>query len=124
MSNINQFLLIEAIVKATGGLFLVLVPGLTIRFLGLPRSGTNFWPRLLGAVLLGLAMAAVLEGTLRAQGGLGLAGSIAINLCVAIILGSSLILGKTAPTRRGRLILWLLLILLTLSSLAELAFAT
>jgi len=124
VSQINQLLFVEAVFKAVGGVFLVLVPGLTIGFFGLPRSDGNFWPRMLGALLLGLGLASLLQGTLRAQGGLGLTGSIAVNLTVTAVLGSLLILGKTTPTRRGRFTLWCLMIVLTLLSLAELAFAS
>ncbi len=110
--------------KGLGGVLLILAPGLTIKFFGLPNSDGNFWPRLLGAVLFGLAMASMLQGTLRAQGGLGLTGSITVNLVAVAVLGSILILGPATPTKRGRFTLWCLMILLALLSLAELAFAS
>ncbi len=110
--------------KGFAGALLILAPGLTIKLIGLPKSDGNFWPRMLGALLLGLAIASLLQGTLRAQGGLGLTGSIAVNLTVTAVLGSLLILGPATPTKRGRLALWCLMILLTLLSLAELAFAS
>ena len=124
MSNINQLLFAEAVLKCAGGFILVLMPGLAIRFLGLPKAATNFWPRMLGAVLLGLAIATLIEGSLRASTGLGLAGSIAINLSTVAVLGSMLILGSVTSTKRGRIVLWCLIIMLTVLSLAELAFAT
>jgi len=40
--------------------------------LGLPRTETGFWPRLLGALLIGLAGATFLEGSSPGSRGLGL----------------------------------------------------
>lgn len=123
MSEINQLLFLEAVLKGAAGIILVLLPGVAIKALGLAQTPTYFWPRMLGAVLLGMSVASVLEGSLRAKAGLGLSGSIAINLAAIFVLGSHLILARTAPTKRGRLTLWLLVIVLAALSLAEFAFA-
>gem|GEM_PF-796907 len=120
MSSVNQLLFAEAMLKGSAGLLLILIPGLTIKLLGLPRTANRFWPRMLGAILIGLAIASLLEGSLQAKSGLGLAGSIAINLSGIAVLGSLLILGRTTTAKRGRLVLWLVvagLIVLACSNL-------
>lgn len=123
MSNINQLLFAETILKGSAGLLLILIPGLTIKALGLPQAASRFWPRMLGALLIGLALASLAEGSLQAKSGLGLAGSIIINLSGIAVLGALLILGRTsATTRRGRLVLWSLVLALIFLTLLEFAY--
>lgn len=119
----QQLLWIEACLKLAGGLALVIAPHTLARLVGLPASGHRFWPRLLGAVLLGLAVASLIEGRSPGSGGLGLAGSIAVNLAGAAMIAALLILGRAADTRRGRLLLALVAALLVLLSLIEIAAA-
>ena len=56
--------------------------------LGVPKPNSNFYPMLLGAVILGIGIALLLEryGFSKNIRGLGLGGAIAINLCGAIVL--------------------------------------
>lgn len=109
----------EVAVKAVAGLLLFVAPITLSRLAGFARTESGFWPRLAGALLAGIAMA-VFAGLAfpAAHGGLGPAGLIAINLCGAVALIGPLILGKAAPTRRGRLF-----ILATALTLLTLAFA-
>jgi hypothetical protein len=93
---------------------------MTLRLLGLPRPDTGFWPRLLGAVLIGLAAAMFLEGTARGHG-LGLAGVIVINLCGGAMLASLLVLDHGPASRRGRLVVWGVVSTLVLLSVIEIA---
>ena len=88
----QQFLWIEACLKLAGGLALVTAPRVLAQLLGLPSADDRFWPRLLGAVLIGLAAASLIESRSPGAGGLGLAGSIAINLAGAAMIGALLIL--------------------------------
>ena len=118
----EQLLWIEACLKLAGGLALTVAPRTLARLLGLPSADQPFWPRLLGALLIGLAAASLLEA--RMQGGLGLAGSIAVNLAGAAMIGALLILGRAGNTRRGRLLLWLIAGALIVLGLVEIAHAS
>ena len=87
----QQLLWLETLLKLVPGILLALAPLTTLRLLGLPRPDTGFWPRLCGAMLVGLAGALFLEGTSRGHG-LGLAGTIVINLCGGAVLATLLVL--------------------------------
>ena len=99
----QQLLWFEVILKAAAGGTLLLIPLTAIRIAGLQRPETGFWPRLLGAVVLGIAAAVFI--TLQypdARGGLGPAGLIPINLAGAAAMLAPLVMGTAAPTRRGK----------------------
>lgn len=103
MLPVQQLLWIEIILKAAAGLTLVLVPLTAIRIVGMQRPETGFWPRLLGAVVLGIAAGVFM--TLQypdVRGGIGPAGLIPINLFGAGAMIAPLILGTAAPTKRGK----------------------
>lgn len=117
----EQLLWIEACLKLGSGLALVVAPRTLARLLGLPSADQPFWPRLLGALLIGLGAASLLE--VRMQGGLGLAGSIAVNLASAAMLSALLVLGRAGKTKRGRLLLSLTAAALIILSLVEIAYA-
>ena len=113
---------VETLLKLAGGLSLLLAPVTVIRLLGLPASAAGFWPRLLGALLVGLSAATYIEGAWPGSPGLGLAGCIAVNLAAAAVVATAAVLGNGADTRRGRAALWLLvgaLMLLVLFEIAE-----
>lgn len=115
----QQLLWLETLLKAAGGAVLLLAPLVACRILGLPKPQTGLWPRLLGAVLIGVAAASYAEGA--GWHGLGLAGSVLINLIAAGVLFALLVIGSPAPTSRGRLALAILAGLLTLLALVEIA---
>lgn len=117
----EQLLWIEACLKLGSGVALVATPRTLARLFGLPSANQPFWPRLLGALLMGLGVASLLE--VRMQGGLGLAGSIAVNLAGAAMIGALLFLGRAGRTMRGRLLLWLAVAALVILSLVEIAYA-
>ncbi len=119
----QQLLLTETLFKLAAGLVLLAAPGMTATILGLDRPTSGFWPRLLGAVLLGLAAATFIEQRLPGSKGLGLAGCVAVNLIAAFVIGSALAMKSAAPTRRGKLALWLLVAVLTTLGLVEIAYA-
>jgi hypothetical protein len=116
----QQLLWLETLLKLVPGLLLTLAPLTTLRALGLPRPDTGFWPRLCGALLLGMAGALFLEGTSRGHG-LGLAGVIVINLCGAAVLATLLVLDAGPASRRGRVTVWLTVCLLVVVSVFEIA---
>ena len=100
----QQILWFELILKSAAGLTLVLIPLTAIRITGLHKPESGFWPRLLGAVVLGIAAAVFIALTYpAAQGTIGAAGLIPINLAGAAAMIASLIMGTAAPTGRGRL---------------------
>jgi hypothetical protein len=117
----EQLLWIEACLKLGTGLALVAVPRTLARLLGLPSADQPFWPRLLGALLIGLGVASLLE--VRMQGGLGLAGSVAVNLAGAAMISTLLVLGRAGKTMRGRFLLWLAAATLVSLGLVEIAYA-
>ncbi|MDX2258165.1 MAG: ABC transporter permease [Hyphomicrobiaceae bacterium] len=118
----HQLLWFETLLKGAGGAVLLLLPLTAAQVLGLPKPRSGLWPRLLGAVLLGLAAATYMEGAAQGSRGLGLAGAIAINLVAAAVITTLLVLEGAAETVRGRLILAILAGLLVLLALVEIAF--
>jgi hypothetical protein len=119
---VQQLLWIETLTKLTSGLVLLLIPSTASYLFGLVRSSSRFWPRMLGALLVGMAAATFLELWKHGVGGLGLAGCICINLAGAAVLMALVVLDQAAPTRRGRYVVILAAGLLVLLSLVELAF--
>ena len=118
----QQLLWIETLLKFSGGLVLALTPLTAIRVLGLPGTDSGFWPRLLGAVLIGLAAATYLEGRFGGTPrGLGLAGCFLVNVAAVAMLVSHMALSKGVQTRRGQSILWLLVAALLLLIVFEIA---
>lgn len=115
-----QLALIAALV-----VLLVGMPLMTIRLLGLPAAATAFWPRLAGGLLLAIGVAALAtdQGWVKAGTGLGIGGFVAINLSFAFVLVSQLALGAPVPSRRGRIVLWLLAALFAILGFSEIAFA-
>ena len=119
----QQLLGLETLLKLAGGLVLLIAPLTVISILGLPGTASRFWPRLLGAVLIGLAIATFIEGWLPGSRGLSLAGCIAINLVSAGTIAADLILGSPKLPGRGRFLLWLIVAILLSMSLVEVAYA-
>jgi hypothetical protein len=119
----QQLLWLEMLLKLSAGLALLAIPGTTIKILGLPAAASGFWPRLLGAVLIGLAGALFIEGAWPGSRGLAIAGLIVVNLAAAATVAAAAVSGAGAPTRRGALVLWLAVAGLLLLVLFEIAFA-
>jgi hypothetical protein len=120
---LHQLLWIEIVAKLGVGLLALLAPRTLVKVLGLPAADEPFWLRLLGATLIGLAVAMVVELRFMPGHGLGLAGIAAIDLTVASILGALLILGRAGQSRRGRGLLAATAFLLTLISLVAIVSA-
>jgi hypothetical protein len=122
VSTTLQLLGLELVLKLAGGLVLLFVPLTSIKVLGLPRSETPFWPRLLGAVLIALALSTYMDASARLGRGLSLGGSFVINVTVGLVLASMLYLKQGSQTKRGRIILWLLTAFLLTLAAVELAY--
>ena len=101
------------------GLPLLLFPGLVSDFLGLPRSGTTFYPAILGAIFVGIGVALLLERFKPSLRGLGLAGAMSINFIFGVVLAGWLLLSGVDLPTRGLLVLWILALILVGISLAE-----
>ena len=117
----SGLLLADAAVNLVlGGLLLVFTRDI-VRFLGIPPTPIRFYPNILGGVLFGIGLALLIEYFRRPGGlvGLGLGGAIAINLCGAAVLAAWLLFGHLEISLRGRIVLWVLTLLLVLISTAE-----
>jgi hypothetical protein len=117
---VQQLLWIETLLKFIPGVLLAVAPLTTLGILGLPRPDTGFWPRLCGALLVGMAAALFVEGTSLGHG-LGLAGCVVINLCGASVLATLLVLERGPTSVRGRVTVWLTVCALITMSVFEIA---
>ena len=120
---VHQLLWIEAIIKFSGGVVLLLIPISAARAVGLPHGNIGLWPRIAGALLIGIAGAIYLEGLHLTQfkhGGLGLAGVAVINITAIFAIATFLVL-NLIKTIRGRLIMWSLVTLLMVLVVFEVA---
>jgi hypothetical protein len=120
---LQQLLLTEVVLKGTVGLILLLIPSHAAGMLGMPPAATGFWPRLTGALLIGIAAGLLVQGIFPAVRTITPAGLIAINLAGAFTLVALLVLGKASQTRRGTVLLWVIAVNLALLSLIEISFA-
>lgn len=116
----QQLLFIETVLKLSGGLVLTFAPLTAAHVFGLSKPQSGLWPRLLGAVLIGLAGATYLEAV--KHDGLSMAGCAVINLAASAVIFSLLLLGAGATSWRGRVVLGLLVVLLAGLSLFEIAY--
>ncbi len=125
MTTLNATLLLRlelAVLVSIAFLFLA-IPNTTIRILGLPTAGASFWPRLVGAAFLGMAVAAVATDQAWTKSGLGIGGFVAINLTFSFVLMSLLVVGPSIPTRRGKVILWILATFIATLGFVQIAYA-
>ena len=121
---IEQLVWVEILIKGTAGVLLLAAPLLLARLLGLPRTESGFWPRIAGALLLGLAGAYLVEGLLDGRArGMGIAGSVVLNLASVLALVALLTLGGEALPWRGRATLLVIIVGLTVLALVEIAYA-
>jgi hypothetical protein len=110
----HQLLLVlDAMVNLLLGLLLLLFPVGVLEFLGLPPTNTYFYTGILGGVVFGIGVALCLEwwGAPRGVRGLGLGGAITINLCGGGVLLSWLVFGNLTVPLRGRVVLWMVAII-------------
>ena len=115
----DLLLLADALVNLIIGAILAAFPARLISALGLPASQSTFYPRILGAVLIGIGLALIMDALPTGLSGLGLSGAIAVNLCAAAMLVLLLLTGAGKTPGRGRRLLWLLVAALVLLSAAE-----
>jgi hypothetical protein len=116
-------LLADAAVDLALGLPLIFYSRELASLLGLPEPHTPFYASILGAVLVGIAVALIIEcrGTRLRSGGLGLGGALTINLCGAVVLAVWLAHGALELAPRGRALLWAVVIIVGGLSALELS---
>lgn len=112
--NRSNLLLTDEAINLTLGVLLLAFPRSFPETVGLPGVATGFYPSILGAVLLGIGIALCFEWRRQPSGigGLGLVGAIAINLCGGLCLAGWLVFGGLEISARGRLVLWVLVVVL------------
>ena len=122
----SKLLQLELLINGGFAFILLVFPQLSVRVLGWPQAGSTFWPRTLGGALAGVAVAtlATLSGWTRdgLGSGFGLVGHIAVNMTMAFVLISMLVLGPDHPTHRGSLFTWILSVGLVVLALVEVAY--
>lgn len=118
----SLLLTLDAIINLGLGVLLLVFPRGVVRFLGVPDADSAFYPSVLGAVLIGIGIALLVErGRRSAEAvGLGLAGAISINMCGGIVLGLWLAFGNLRLPLRGLVFLWALVVVLVGISAVEL----
>lgn len=101
---------LDGVINLVLGLLLMWFPDNLVDALGVPSTVDRFYPTLLGAVLLGIGIALLLEAYRLPGGvvGLGLGGAIVINLTAASVLTFWLIWGDLDIPTRGRVLLGIL----------------
>ena len=121
--SINRSLLltIDGLINLLLGVLLVVFPRDLISYLGIPEPSSAFYPSILGAVLFGIGIALWMErGADRARvRGLGLGGAVVINLCGALVLSAWLLFGDLSLSIKAAAVLWGIVAVLTVVSLAE-----
>ena len=119
--NRSLLLTIDSLVNLLLGVLLVVFPRDLISFLGIPEPSSAFYPSILGAVLFGIGIALWMErGADRARvRGLGLGGAVVINLCGALVLSAWLLFGDLSLSIKAAAVLWGIVAVLTVVSLAE-----
>lgn len=121
--NVTQktLLFIDGLVNILLGVLLLLFPVGMIDLLGLPETHTNFYPSMLGAVVLGIGLALFLElgGHAKHIRGLGLGGAILINMVGSLVLMGWLVFGSLTIPLKGRIILWAVGLIVFLIGIAE-----
>ena len=104
------------------GVLLILFPLGVVDLIGLPKTDTNFYPSILGAVIFGVGLALFFEliGYQKRFRGLGLGGAILINLVGSTVLICWLLFGSLSIPMKGKITLWSIALLVFAIGVAEL----
>ena len=116
------FLTVDGIVNIILGFLLLLFPVGVAEYFGVPRTDLDFYPMILGGVILGIGIALLIErfGFEKKIRGLGLGGAVTINFIGSIILLCWLIFSPLSIPLRGYIILWGIGILVFVIGIVEL----
>jgi hypothetical protein len=114
-------LVADAVINLALGLPLLFFPKKTASLLGIPFPEVAFYASILGAVLVGIGLALLIEFRHDRLGlaGLGLGGAIAINLCGGGALAVWLLSGTLTLPIRGYMFLAVVAVSVLGISLAE-----
>jgi len=121
--NKKTTLIVDAIINLILGLALVFYSPQLADTLGVPIVKSSFYPNILGAVLLGITLALLIEAFKKHSkhpSGLGLIGAICINLCGGLMLLYWLVFGQIGLPTKGVVLLWILATILIVISGVEL----
>jgi hypothetical protein len=122
MGSRRVLLTVDGLINIVLGVALMAFPAKLVSLLGVPNARPAFYPSVLGAVLVGIGIALILE--LRrpraSLAGLGLAGAVAINVSAGLVLAGWLVFGGLSIPFRGHVLLWGLVLVLVGLSGAEL----
>jgi hypothetical protein len=118
----KNLLLIDGIANLVLGVLLLLFPLGVAEFFGVPQPESNFYPTILGGVILGIGIALLIErfGFVKQIRGLGLGGAIAINISGSLVLLGWLIFAPPMLPLWGLIILWAIGIIVLGIGLVEL----
>ena len=94
------------------GLPLIVYPTGVARLLGLSFAEHAFYPVILGALLVGIGVALLIERFSTRVRGLGLGGALSINLTFGLVLAVWLVASPAALPTRGAVLLWVLVLVL------------
>ncbi|MCB2220718.1 MAG: hypothetical protein KQI35_10000 [Bacteroidetes bacterium] len=114
-------IIIDSIINLFLGMVLLAYSEPIIKLFGLPVTEQYFYPNILGAILFGIGIALYIE--YRGKGdfiGLGLGGAISINMMGGIVLFAWLVFGNINTPIHGKIILWVLDMILIGISILEL----
>ena len=119
MKQRKTLILTDSLINLFLGLVLLGYSEPVIRFFGLPVTDQYFYPNILGAMLFGIGIALYIEYKRKDEFiGLGLGGAISINIMGGIVLFLWLISGSLIIPLKGKIIFWVLdVILVGISSL-------
>ena len=118
----KQTLIIDAAINLILGILLLAFSKKLVTALGVPDTDQYFYPNIFGGVLMGIAIALVVEAFRKPGGlvGLGLGGAIAINLSGGMVLAYWLLFKHLNLPKGGFIFLWALVLILVLISGIEL----
>lgn len=124
MKHGKTLLLIDSTINFLLGVVLLAYSEPVIKLFGLPVTNLNFYPNILGAILFGIGIALFIEYKRKDEFiGLGLGGAISINMMGGIVLLLWLVFGNLHIPIQGKILLWILNILLIgISSLELMAY--
>jgi hypothetical protein len=123
MKNTHNFLLtLDAIINIILGILILLFPLGMDRLLGVPLPGDYFYSTILGAVILGIGIALLIEryGSAKQIRGLGLGGAIIINFFGSGFLMILLLSSRFNLPLRGYIILWSIVLIVFITGVLEL----
>ena len=120
--NRKSILLIDAIINFLLAFLLGIFPKGVIGFLGLPVVSNPFYASILGGVFFGIGIALLISRSAnnKRADGLGLRGALAINLSGGSVLALWLLFGSLDVPTHGKIIMWVLVVILFVLSAVEL----